>query len=111
LVGSTWRSPNTYREAGIRRGTATSSSTTTGTTSAPASCNTRKRRMFIQDLESRIMSGVTLRVVYLAVDEPEGDLNSGEERLDSPKTYLHVRSYPGRHVRSYADNQSRHAFG
>jgi len=39
----------------------------------------------------------------LAVDEPEGDLNSGEERLDSPKTYLHVRSYPGRHVRSYAD--------
>jgi len=33
LVGSTWRSPNTYREAGIRRGTATSSSTRTGTTS------------------------------------------------------------------------------
>jgi len=39
----------------------------------------------------------------LAVDEPEGDLNSGEERLDSPKTYLHVRPYPDRHVRSYAD--------
>jgi len=41
----------------------------------------------------------------LAVDEPEGDLHSGEERLDSPKTYLHVRSYPDRHVRSYADRQ------
>jgi len=40
----------------------------------------------------------------LAVDEPEGDLNSGEERLDSPKTYLHVRPYPDRHVRSYADS-------
>jgi len=39
------------------------------------------------------------------VDEPEGDLHSGEERLDSPKTYLHVRSYPDRHVRSYADNR------
>ncbi len=37
------------------------------------------------------------------MDEPEGDLNSGEKRLDSPKTYLHVRPYPDRHVRSYAD--------
>ena len=29
----TWRSPNTYREAGISRGTAASTSTKTGTTS------------------------------------------------------------------------------
>ncbi|MGH3342941.1 MAG: cation-translocating P-type ATPase, partial [Carbonactinosporaceae bacterium] len=36
LVGSTWRSPNTYPTAGIRRGTATSSSTSNGTTSAIA---------------------------------------------------------------------------
>lgn len=31
--GSSWRTPNTYLTAGIRRGTATTSSTTTGTTS------------------------------------------------------------------------------
>ena len=32
-LGSTWRSPNTYRKGGVRRGTATSSSTRPGTTS------------------------------------------------------------------------------
>ncbi len=33
-MGRLWRTPNTYRKAGIRRGTATSTSTTPGTTSA-----------------------------------------------------------------------------
>ena len=36
VSGSSWRTPNTYRKAGIRRGTATSSSTRPGTTSAIA---------------------------------------------------------------------------
>jgi len=31
--GSSWRTPNTYRKAGVERGTATSSSTRPGTTS------------------------------------------------------------------------------
>jgi len=35
---------------------------------------------------------------------PEGGPNPGKEKLNSPKTYLHVRSYPDRHVRSHADN-------
>ena len=39
----------------------------------------------------------------MAVDEPEGDPHRGEEKLNSPKTYLHVRLYPEQHVRSYAD--------
>jgi len=26
----------------------------------------------------------------LAVDEPEGDPSRGKEKLDSPKTYLHL---------------------
>lgn len=33
LLGSSWWTPNTYRKAGVRRGTATSSSTRAGTTS------------------------------------------------------------------------------
>jgi len=33
LSGRLWRTPNTYRKAGIRRGTATSSSTRSGTSS------------------------------------------------------------------------------
>ena len=40
----------------------------------------------------------------MAVDEPEGDPYRGEEKLNSPKTYLHVRPYPEQHVRSYADS-------
>ncbi len=40
----------------------------------------------------------------MAVDEPEGDPHPGEEKLNSPKTYLHVSPYPEQHVRSYADN-------
>jgi hypothetical protein len=39
----------------------------------------------------------------LAVDEPEGDPHTGEEKLNSPKTYLHISPYPEQHVRSYAD--------
>src|SRR4051812_26423900 len=34
-LGSSWRTPNTYLTAGIRRGTATSTSTRVGTTSVP----------------------------------------------------------------------------
>jgi hypothetical protein len=34
LVGVTWRSPDIYHQAGIERGTATSTSTTRGRTSA-----------------------------------------------------------------------------
>src|SRR3954451_9164412 len=61
--------------------------------------------MFIQDSASRIMSsGHPPGLVYLAVDEPEGDLAQGETDNDSPKTDLHIRSYAERHVRSYADN-------
>src|SRR3954468_11805182 len=64
--------------------------------------------MFIQDSASRIMSsGHPPGLVYLAVDEPEGDLAQGETDNDSPKTDLHVRSYAERHVRSYADTRSR----
>src|SRR4051794_20183399 len=60
--------------------------------------------MFIQDSASRIMSsGHPPGLVYLAVDEPEGDLAQGETDNDSPKTDLHVRSYAERHVRAYAD--------
>ncbi len=43
-------------------------------------------------------------LVYLAVDEPEGDPHSGKEKLNSPKTYLHNSPYPEQHVKSYADN-------
>ena len=35
-MGRLWRTPNPYRKAGVRRGTATSSSTRTGTTSVAA---------------------------------------------------------------------------
>src|SRR3954454_21670525 len=64
--------------------------------------------MFIQDSASRIMSsGHPPGLVYLAVDEPEGDLGQGETDNDSPKTDLHIRSYAERHVRSYADNIRR----
>ena len=45
-------------------------------------------------------------LVYLAVDELEGDPHSGEEKLNSPKTYLHISPYPEQHVRSYADRRS-----
>src|SRR5205809_594171 len=45
-------------------------------------------------------------LVYLAVDEPKGDLAQGENNTDSPKTDLHVRSYPDLHVRLYADSSS-----
>src|SRR4051794_5399763 len=65
--------------------------------------------MFIQDSASRIMSsGHPPGLVYLAVDEPEGDLAQGETDNDSPKTDLHVRSYAERHVRSYADTGGTH---
>src|SRR3954470_3784196 len=64
--------------------------------------------MFIQDSASRIMSGGhPPGLVYLAVDEPEGDLAQGETDNDSPKTDLHVRSYAERHMRSYADTLYR----
>ena len=39
----------------------------------------------------------------MAVDEPEGDPNPGKEKLNSPKTYLHISPDPEQHVRSYAD--------
>ncbi len=42
-------------------------------------------------------------LVYLAVDEPKGDLAQDGNDLDTP-TDLHVRSYAERHVRSYADS-------
>ena len=41
------------------------------------------------------------------MDEPEGDPNRGEEKLNSPKTYLHISPYPEQHVRSYADTGAR----
>jgi hypothetical protein len=41
-------------------------------------------------------------LVYLAVDEPEGDPRSGRGRTQLAET-RHVRSYTGLHVRSYAD--------
>ena len=44
------------------------------------------------------------------MDEPEGDPYSGEQELNSPKTYLHVSPYPGQHVRSYADSWALDAF-
>ena len=53
------------------------------------------------------MQGSPFGLVYLAVDEPEGDPYSGEQELNSPKTYLHVSPYPGQHVRSYADTRPR----
>src|SRR3954466_9005374 len=60
--------------------------------------------MFIQDSASRIMSGGhPPGLVYLAVDEPEGDLAQGETDKDPPKTDPPVRSDAERHVRSYAD--------
>lgn len=37
------------------------------------------------------------------MDEPEGDPTTARNKIDSPKTYLHVRPYPDRHVRSNAD--------
>ena len=43
----------------------------------------------------------------MAVDEPEGDPSRGKEKLNSPKTYLHLSPYPEQHVRSYADTGSR----
>ena len=49
------------------------------------------------------MQGSPFGLVYLAVDEPEGDPHSGENKLNSPKTYLHVSPYAEQHVRSYAD--------
>jgi len=55
----------------------------------------------IQEYEQRSPFGR----VYLAVDEPKGDLAQGEKDDDSPKTDLHVRSYAERHVRSYADSR------
>jgi hypothetical protein len=49
--------------------------------------------MFIQDSVSRIMSKVTLRVVYLAVDEPKGDPHSGGRGLNAPRpTYTSGRT-------------------
>jgi hypothetical protein len=50
---------------------------------------------------------VTLGLVYLAVDEPKGDLAQGEKDDNSPRTDLHVRPYAERHVRSSADNNIR----
>ena len=43
-------------------------------------------------------------LVYLAVDEPEGDPRSGRGRTQLAED-RHVRSYPVLHVRSYADIQ------
>ena len=63
--------------------------------------------MFIQSSGLRIMQGSPFGLVYLAVDETEGDPHSGEEKLNSPKTYLHISPYPEQHVRSYADKRSR----
>src|SRR5215207_4556248 len=54
---------------------------------APAACRARKRRMFIQDSVSRIMSRVTLRSVCLAVDSRRVTLTRTEEgstRRDRP---------------------------
>ena len=41
--------------------------------------------MFIQDSGSRIMSGSSFGLVYMAVDEPKGDPAQGEEGLNSPR--------------------------
>ena len=53
--------------------------------------------MFIQDSESR--TAAPFGLVYLAVDEPKGDLRSGRERTQLAETDLHIRSYPERHMR------------
>jgi hypothetical protein len=42
-------------------------------------------------------------LVYLAVDEPKGDLAQNGKDLDTPVD-LHIRSYARRQVRSYADS-------
>ncbi len=49
--------------------------------------------MFIQSSEEGSWQGSPFGLVYLAVDEPEGDPNPGEEKLNSPKTYLHISPY------------------
>src|SRR5215213_2610477 len=55
---------------------------------APAACRARKRRTFIQDSESRIMSRSPFGFVDLAVDEPKGDpalrVRKGSTRRDRP---------------------------
>ena len=63
--------------------------------------------MFIQDSVSRIMSRVTLRSVYLAVDKPKGDLLLKAGGSQRAETDLHVRSYGERHMRWYADSGTR----
>src|SRR5215217_6604174 len=67
---------------------------------APATCKARKRRMFIQDSVSRIMSRVTLRSVCLAVDKPKGDPLLRAKGSQRAETDLHVRPYGERHMRS-----------
>src|SRR5215203_6902227 len=60
---------------------------------APAACKARKRRMFIQDSVSRIMSRSPFGHVYLAVDEPNGDPHSGGRALNTPRpTYTSGRT-------------------
>src|SRR5215203_3553414 len=60
---------------------------------APALCKARKRRMFIQDSVSRIMSRVTLRSVYLAVDNRRVTPHSGRKGLNAPRpTYTSGRT-------------------
>src|SRR5215210_208769 len=60
---------------------------------APAACRARKRRMFIQDSVSRIMSRVILRARLLGVDEPKGDPHSGGRELNAPRpTYTSGRT-------------------
>jgi hypothetical protein len=72
---------------------------------APAMCKARKRRMFIQDSVSRIMSRVALRVCLLGGGQPKGDPSLGAEESQRAETDLHVRSYGERHMRSYADTR------
>jgi hypothetical protein len=60
---------------------------------APAACKARKRRMFIQDSVSRIMSRSPFGLIYLAVDEPKGDPHSGGRGLNTPRpTYTSART-------------------
>ncbi|MGH3343255.1 MAG: VOC family protein [Carbonactinosporaceae bacterium] len=72
LVGSTWRSPNTYPTAGIRRGTATSSSTSNGTTStAPV---TPDMSVEVDDVEAAyvVMRDSGAEIVHPLQDEEWG---------------------------------------
>src|SRR3954452_4927781 len=64
---------------------------------APAACKARKRRMFIQDSVSRIMSRSPFGLIYLAVDEPKADRSLRRKGAQHAETDPHIRSYGERH--------------